>query len=179
MIFIYLKKELTMLIQEMQDRLNKQIRLEFESSNLYLQMSAWCDHHNYQNCAVFFSEHALEERGHMEKLYNYVLETGAYPLLAAIDAPKTDFKSLKEVFDDTLKHEQLITREINELVDYALSSKDFSTFSFLQWYVQEQHEEEKLFSTILGKFTLIGEDAKSLYYIDKEISKMRADTLAV
>ena len=164
-----------MLTQAMQDRLNKQIALEFESSNLYLQMSAWCDHQNYQNCAAFFSEHALEERGHMEKLYNYILETGAYPLLAAIDAPKTDFKSLKEVFQDTLEHEKFITKEINELVDYALTSKDFSTFSFLQWYVQEQHEEEKLFSMILGKFTLIGEDSKSLYYIDKEISKMRVE----
>mgnify|MGYP003676542454 CR=1 FL=1 len=161
-----------MLTQDMQDRLNQQIKLEFESSNLYLQMSAWCDHHNYDNCATFLSAHALEEREHMEKLYNYVLETGAYPLLSAIDAPKTEFHTLKQVFEETLAHEKLITGEINELVDYALSSKDFATFSFLQWFVQEQHEEEKLFSTIIGKFDLIGEDEKSLYYIDKEISKL-------
>ena len=165
-----------MLTENMQGRLNDQIALEFESSNLYLQMAAWCDHNNYENCANFLKRHALEEREHMEKLFNYVLETGAYPKLAEISAPNHIFTSLKDVFEKTLAHEKLITSKINDLVDYALSSKDFSTFSFLQWYIQEQHEEEKLFSTIVGKFELIGDDEKGLYYIDKEMKDMSVTT---
>ena len=165
-----------MLTNEMLVRLNEQIALEFESSNLYLQMSAWCDHHNYDNCAIFLREHALEERGHMEKLYNYVLETGGYPKLCMIPAPNYEYSSLKDVFEKTLAHEQLITKKINDLVDYSLTSKDFSTFSFLQWYVKEQHEEEKLFNTIVGKFALIGDDEKALYYIDKEMQNMKVTT---
>jgi ferritin len=163
-----------MLSQSMQDQLNAQIALEYVSSNLYLQMSAWCEHHNFENAAAFLRTHAVEERNHMEKLYNYVLDTGGYPILSEIPAPKSEYSSLKEVFEDTLEHEKHITAKINELVDHALTTKDFSTFNFLQWYVQEQHEEEKLFNTVLGKFELIGDDTKSVYFIDKEIAKIAA-----
>lgn len=165
-----------MLSTNMHEHLNKQITLEFFSSNLYLQMSAWCEDQHYDNSAAFLRKHALEERQHMEKFYNYVLDAGAYPKLDAIAAPKTDFVSLKEIFEHALAHEIAITKAINELVDVALNEKDYTTFSFLQWFVQEQHEEQKVFNTILGKFNLIGEDTKSLYFIDKEVANLQVNT---
>ncbi|MGL5005961.1 MAG: non-heme ferritin [Plesiomonas sp.] len=158
-----------MLAQAMIDKLNEQLNLEFFSSNLYLQMSAWCDHHGFDGAALFLRQHAIEEMQHMQRLFNYVSETGALPLIGAIAAPDTEYRSLSDVFEKTYEHEQLITRQINELVHVAFSTQDYSTFSFLQWYVAEQHEEEKLFKSILDKIELVGEDGKALFFIDKDL----------
>ncbi|MGL4857087.1 ferritin, partial [Plesiomonas sp.] len=75
-----------MLAQAMIDKLNEQLNLEFFSSNLYLQMSAWCDHHGFDGAALFLRQHATEEMQHMQRLFNYVSETGALPLIGAIAA---------------------------------------------------------------------------------------------
>ena len=163
-----------MLSQAMTDKLNEQLNLEFFSSNLYLQMSAWCDHHGFDGAALFLRQHAQEEMQHMQRLFTYVSETGALPLIGAIEAPDSDYQSLADVFHKTYSHEQLITRKINELVHVAFSTQDYSTFSFLQWYVAEQHEEEKLFKSILDKIALVGEDGKALFFIDKDLRALAA-----
>ena len=154
------------------ERLNKQINLEQFSSNLYMQMSAWCDHQGYTGCAAFLRDHALEELQHMYKLFDYVCETGALAQLAAIEAPSATYDSLAEVFRLIYEHELMITRSINKLVAAALAEKDFSTFQFLQWYVSEQHEEERLFKGILDKISVIGLEGKGIYFLDKEIRKL-------
>lgn len=161
-----------MLTTDMTTRLNQQINLEFYSSNLYLQMSAWADHHGFEGAATFLKLHAAEEMQHMQKLFDYVLETGGQPLLGQIDAPQSDYKDIREVFEITLSHEKEITQAINELVATAFENKDFSTFHFLQWYVAEQHEEENLFHSIIDKMDLLGSDPKNLFFIDKEIGKL-------
>ena len=167
-----------MLSTEMIDRLNAQINLEFFSSNLYLQMSAWCEDKGFEGAAAFLREHAVEEMQHMQRLFTYVSETGALPILGAIEAPRYDFASLGDVFRATYEHEQLITREINQLAHVAFVAQDYSTFSFLQWYVSEQHEEEKLFKGILDKIELVGEDGKALFFIDKDLLAMSKDAAA-
>ncbi len=159
-----------MLSESMLARLNTQINLEFYSSNLYLQMSAWADHNGLEGAASFLKAHAAEEMQHMQKLFDYVLETGGIPVLGAIEAPKSDFKSLREIFEMTLAHEKEITKAINDLVALSFETKDFSTFNFLQWYVAEQHEEENLFHTVIDKMDLLGEDPKNLFFIDREIA---------
>lgn len=161
-----------MLQQEMVDKLNKQLNLEFFSANFYLQMSAWCNYKGFEGAAMFLKAHSQEEMGHMQRLFNYLSDTGEMPILGQIDAPTGKFNSIKEVFEKTYLHEQNITHEINALVDLALEMKDYSTFNFLQWYVAEQHEEEKLFKSILDKFELVGEDGKSLFLLDKELKGM-------
>ncbi|MCW9698270.1 non-heme ferritin [Avibacterium avium] len=153
-------------------KLNEQINLEFYSSNVYLQMSAWCSANGYEGAAAFLLRHADEEMMHMQKLFTYVNETTGMPLLGKIEAPKNDYKSLKEVFEITLEHEKFVTAKINELVEVTFEHKDYSTFNFLQWYVAEQHEEEKLFSSIIDKFNLVGEDGRSLYYIDRDLATL-------
>lgn len=161
-----------MLAKAMVENLNEQINLEFFSSNLYLQMSAWCEDKGFEGAAAFLRVHAAEEMQHMQRLFTYVSETGALPILGTIEAPKHEFASLGTVFRETYEHEQLITKKINELAHVAFSTQDYSTFNFLQWYVSEQHEEEKLFKGILDKIELVGEDGKALFFIDKDLAAM-------
>lgn len=158
-----------MLSENITNLLNKQINLEFYSSNLYLQMRSWCDANSLDGCARFLQQHADEEMQHMHRLFNYVNEAGSMSLIGAIDEPKSDFESIKDVFQITYEHECLITKQINKLVKAAYDEADFSTFNFLQWYVAEQHEEEHLFSTVLDKIKMIGIEGKGLYFIDQEI----------
>ncbi len=167
-----------MLSNTLSEALNKQINLEFESSNLYLQMSSWCMQKGLEGCAGFFREHADEERMHMQKMFDYVNETGSYAVLRPLEAPKSEFKSVVEVFESTYAHEQMITKEINNLVSIAFKEGDFSTFNFLQWYVEEQHEEEQLFASVLDKISLIGLEGNGLFFIDQEVAKMRTEMIA-
>ena len=161
-----------MLSEKMVTCLNEQINLEFYSSNLYLQMSSWCEAKGLEGCSTFLRSHATEEMTHMQRLFTYVNETGAMAILGQIDAPPTEFQSIVEVFRSTYEHECLVTRKINELADTAFGEKDYSTFNFLQWYVAEQHEEEALFKSILDKIEIIGTDGKGLFFIDQEIGRM-------
>lgn len=161
-----------MLSQTMINQLNKQINLEFYSSNLYLQMSAWCDHKSLEGSARFLYQHAQEEMGHMQRLFTYVNETGALALIGSIASPPTEFSSITDIFEQTYQHEQTVTQAINELAHTAFSQKDYSTFNFLQWYVAEQHEEERLFKSILDKIELIGDDRRQLFFLDREIGEL-------
>ncbi|MDA9557945.1 non-heme ferritin [Vibrio sp.] len=158
-----------MLSAAMVERLNEQINLEFYSSNLYLQMSAWCEDKGFDGAAELLKAHADEEREHMQRLFTYVSETGALPILGSIDAPPHEFDGLLDIFKQTLAHEQLITKAINDLAHTAFNNQDYSTFNFLQWYVAEQHEEEKLFKGIIDKIDMVGEDGKALFFIDKDL----------
>ncbi|MEH6452621.1 MAG: non-heme ferritin [Psychromonas sp.] len=161
-----------MLTDSMVLKLNEQINLEFYSSNLYLQMSAWCEDKGFEGAAALLRSHATEELSHMNRLFTYVSETGALPIIGEIKAPPHQFTSLKEVFKETYQHECLITEKINQLTHVAFSTHDYSTFNFLQWYVAEQHEEEKLFKGILDKIDLVGEDGKALFWVDKDLAEL-------
>ncbi|OOS00248.1 ferritin [Haemophilus paracuniculus] len=161
-----------MLSQNIVKSLNDQLNLEFYSSNVYLQMSAWADNNGFAGAAKFLKAHATEEMEHMRRLFTYLNETGALAEIGAIEAPKADYASLRQLFEIVFEHEKHVTAKINELVEMTFAQKDYSSFNFLQWYVAEQHEEERLFKTILDKFNLLGEDGKALYYIDKDLEKL-------
>ncbi len=164
-----------MLSEKMLKKLNNQVMLEFYSSNLYLQMSAWCDHKGLNGSAKFLRAHAAEEKEHMQKIFDYIQDTGALAIIDTIEKPESEFKNLKEIFTKTYKHEKMITKKINDLVDVALNEKDYSTFNFLQWYVSEQHEEEKLFKSILDKIDIIGLEGRGLFMVDREIGNIQAE----
>jgi ferritin len=161
-----------MLKTEMVTLLNDQINLEFYSSNLYLQMSAWCEEKGFEGAAIFMRKHADEEMGHMNRLFTYVSETGAMPILGNIEQPPHEYPSLKAVFELIYEHECLVTSKITSLAHAAFTNQDYSTFNFLQWYVSEQHEEEKLFKGIIDKIELVGDDGKALFFIDKDLAEM-------
>ncbi|HAT1683012.1 TPA: non-heme ferritin [Klebsiella oxytoca] len=163
-----------MLKTDMIRQLNGQLNLELYSSLLYQQMSAWCSYHGFEGAAGFLRRHAQEEMSHMQRLFDYLIDTGSMPLLDAQEAPPADFESLNTLFRQTYEHEQLITRKINELAHAAMSSQDYPTFNFLQWYVAEQHEEEKLFKSLLDRLTMMGDCGQSLYLFDKEMASQGA-----
>ncbi|AOR65089.1 non-heme ferritin [Pectobacterium wasabiae] len=161
-----------MLKKEMIQKLNEQLNLEFYSANLYLQMSAWCGDKGFEGASSFLKTHSQEEMQHMQRLFDYLDDTGSLPVLGAIAAPPIDFDSLADVFKLTYEHEQLITAKINELAHAAMALQDYSTFNFLQWYVAEQHEEEKLFRSILDKLALVKASEGGLFFIDQDLKKM-------
>ena len=152
--------------------LNAQMNAEFYSSNAYLQMSAWAECKGFPGAAKFLKAHAAEEMEHMQRLFTYLCETGAMPEIGSIAAPKTEYASLKDLFEEVYAHEKEITASINKLVEETFKEKDYSSFNFLQWYVAEQHEEEHLFHSILDKFNLAGSSGISLYHIDEDLGRM-------
>lgn len=161
-----------MLSKAMIDSLNKQISLESYSSNLYLQMSAWAETKGLEGCAAFLRNQAQDELAHMHRLFKYVYETGALPIIGAIKAPPTEYKSISDVFQKVFAHEQLITGKINALMTLALKEQDHSTVNFLQWYVAEQHEEEHTMQKILDRINNIGEKGSGVYFIDRAIGEV-------
>ncbi|AKC32555.1 non-heme ferritin [Candidatus Pantoea carbekii] len=162
-----------MLSIEMTSLLNNQMNLEFFSSNLYLQMSAWCSSKGFEGTGSFLKMHAREEMEHMQRLFDYLSDTGALPIIGNIAAPPFNWNSLREVLGEALEHEKFITNKINDLINCAVSTQDYSTFNLLQWYVSEQRKEEKLFKTVLDKLKLVGNKGEGLFLIDKELGRMR------
>ena len=158
-----------MISKKMQDELNKQVNAELYSYYLYLAMSAHLEHQNYTGFAAWMHAQAEEEQMHAMKIYDYLHRVGAKVELEQIDKPKTEWSSPKEIFEDSLEHEKKVTKMINDLVNLAIDEKDHSTRSFLQWFVDEQVEEEDSVQTIIDKFEMIGDNKTSLYLLDKEL----------
>ncbi len=159
-----------MLSKIVQDALNEQIRIEAESSQVYLAMACWAEiQPGIDNVTAFFYQHSDEEREHMLKLIHFVNERGGFATVPALPQPPLTFPSIKHAFQALLKHEIFVSESINNCVDIALQEKDYATHNFLQWYVAEQIEEEALARTMNDKLELIGDDKGGLYLFDKDI----------
>jgi len=161
-----------MISEKMTEALNEQIGMEAFASFLYLSMASWCNYKGLNGCAQFFQRQSEEEREHMLRIYNYLSEMDVYAITPAVDKVPDDFESIQAIFKETYKHEQTVTQAIFNLTDIASSENDHSTFNFLQWYIEEQREEENLIRTILDKIKIIGEGPNSLYFIDKEVEEV-------
>lgn len=134
-----------------------------------------CRYKGFDGAAAFLKTHSQEEMKHMQHLFDYLSDTGALALIGPIKEPPVEFDSLEDVFKQTYAHEQEITEKINNLANIALKTKDFPAFNFLQWYVAEQHEEEKLFKSVVDKFTLVGDSGSSLFLVDKDLQHMASN----
>lgn len=167
-----------MISEKMAIALNNQIKLEGYASFLYLSMASWCDKEGLEGCAEFLHRQSDEEREHMLKIFHYLSEVDQHALTPEISQTPHEFDSVQELFKQVYKHEQKVTHAINELVAQATLENDYSTISFLQWYIEEQREEENLMRTILDKIKLIGDGPMSLYYIDKEIDAINQAELS-
>jgi ferritin len=161
-----------MISKSIEKHLNRQIELEFESSQYYLSMASWAQRNGFTGITKFLYLQADEERAHMLKLFHYVNDRGGHALVPASAAPAKDFGSVKELFKKVFDHEQLVSREINELVDECLKAKDYATHNFLQWYVAEQIEEEKTAQTLIDKLEMIGSDKGGLYLFDRDLENL-------
>lgn len=154
--------------------LNKQLEREGYASFLYLSMASWLDHEGLTGCAKFMYRQSDEEHAHMMRIFSYILEMDGKAVVPSIKQPPLSYESVQGVFYDAYVHEQLVTASINELVDLSIRENDHSTNNFLQWYVEEQREEEVLMREIQDKIKLIGSGSQSLYFIDKELELINA-----
>ena len=161
-----------MLSKRMQSVLNKQIRIEAESSQIYLAMASWAEIQGLQGVSEFMYAQSDEERMHMLKLFKYINERGGHAMVSDLSEPAVEFGSLKELFETLFNHEIFVSQSINDLVHIALEEKDYATHNFLQWYVAEQIEEEAQARTILDKINLIGDDKGGLYLFDNDIKQL-------
>lgn len=159
-----------MLSKSIQDALNGQVQMEAESSQAYLAMASWAEiQPGLQGVTEFFFKQSDEERIHMMKLIRFINERGGFAMVPALAQPIVTFKSLKFVFDEFLNHEIKVSNSINDLVNLSLTEKDYATHNFLQWYVNEQIEEERTARTLNDKLEMIGDDRSGLYLFDRDI----------
>lgn len=161
-----------MISKKIEETINFQIQLEEQSSRIYMAMASWCEVNGFSGAAKFLYMHSDEERLHMTKLIKYLNDKGGYATLQALEMPNSSYKSLLDVFEQILKHEEFITESINKLFGIAFDEKDFTTSQFLQWYIEEQIEEESLFKGILDKFRLAGNQTGGLFHLDKELDAL-------
>ena len=150
---------------------NEQIEKEFYSSNLYLSMAVWAETNGYVGVSKWFYEQAAEEHMHMLKFVSYINDRGGKAIIPAIKQPPTDFTDLKTVFAQVLEHEKFISKSINDIVAITFEEKDFSTNSWLNFFVEEQLEEESSVQEIIDKLNLVGEN--NIYLFDRDILSMR------
>ena len=161
-----------MLSKEIVKMLNEQIAKEMYASNLYIGIGAWCFANRFNGAGTFLFDHAKEESNHAQKLIDYLIETDSTVELEEIAKPEINIKDILDAFEQTYAHELKITKSINDLVNFTLENKDFSTFNFLQWYVSEQHEEEALFRGIVDKIKLINDHGNGVFHVDQYIGTL-------
>ncbi len=167
-----------MLISKMQDALNRQINEELFSSYLYLSMSAYFESAGLPGMANWMRVQAAEEQIHAMKMFAFINERDGRVLLDAIDKPKAEWNSPLEAFQEAYQHEQKVTALINGLTDLAISEKDHATSSFLQWFINEQVEEESTVRTICDMLKLVGDHGHALLMIDRELGRRAAPIAA-
>ena len=152
--------------------LNAQIAMEANAVNSYLSAASWCEITGYDGAASFFYAQADEEHQHMLKFVHFLNGQGVGAVIPATKQPPKTYKSIESICKTALKSEQGVTKAINKMVDIAQKDKDHNTFTFLQFFVNEQIEEEQQFETILQKFNLLGRDKLAIYEIDKILAAM-------
>jgi len=150
--------------------INEQINKELYSEYLYLSMASYFSSIGLDGFENFFLIQVQEERFHAMKMYNFLSERGGRVIMKAIDAPETDFESPLQVLQKTYEHEQYVTSLINNLMDLAISENDHATKSFLNWFIDEQVEEEASMETIVNKLKLIDGKGNGMLMLDKELS---------
>lgn len=156
--------------QKLVDAVNEQINKEIFSEYYYLSMAAYFESENLPGFANFFIVQAEEERFHAMKFFHYLNERGARVILEAIDKPETEFKSPLEVFELAYKHEVFVSESINNLMDIAISENDHAMKGFLQWYVEEQVEEEASMDDYVNRLKRIGDHGYGVFMLDKELA---------
>lgn len=159
-----------MLSENLLKALNEQINFEFYSSYTYLAMAGYCENIDLGGFANFFRVQAKEELDHAMKLYDYVYQKNGSVVLEQIDKPEESFDGIIDVFEKGYKHEQLVTKKIYALMDIAYEEREHSTISLLNWFIDEQVEEENSFNSLVKKVRRIENNPAALYLLDDELA---------
>jgi len=161
-----------MVSKNVEKALNEQIKKEEHSSRIYLAMASWCERNGYPGASDWLYAQTEEERLHMLKLVHYLNDRGGNVLVDKLEAPAAKYKSLLDIFQQVLKHEEFISASINELYAICVKEKDFTTANYLQWYINEQIEEESTARSILDQINLAGAEKGGLFMVDKELATL-------
>lgn len=159
-----------MLTEKMQDALNQQVNAELYSAYLYLAMEAYFKSINLPGFANWMRVQTQEELLHAMKIYDFINQRNGRVTLKALAQPQTEWKSPLAVFEAAYKHEQKVTGLINDLVNLAVKEKDHATSTFLQWFVNEQVEEEASANGVVQKLKMTGKSPDGLFLIDRELA---------
>lgn len=159
-----------MISPKLQNAINEQINKELFSEYYYLSMASYLNSIGLDGFENFFIVQAQEEHFHAMKLYHFLNERGGRVILKQIDAPRTEFASALEVFELALEHEQFVSGLINRLMDVAIAENDHAARSFLNWFVDEQVEEEAGMDALVNKLRLINGEGQGLLMMDKELA---------
>jgi ferritin len=148
---------------------NDQITREFASSYQYLAMAAWLETASYPGMATWMRLQSEEEWAHAMKFYQFVLDRNEIIELNAIAAPDRDFETPLAVFRRALSAEQAVTAAINDLYALATEQRDFASLPLLDWFVNEQVEEEATVTQIIDDLTRAGTEGHALLMLDREL----------
>lgn len=156
-----------MLSKKIQDALNDQINLELASFYAYLAMAAHFEEKSLPGMANWMRIQSEEERVHAMKLFDHMIDRGGAVSLKAIEQPTASFDSPLSIFEAALGHEQKVTKAINSLYALASAENDYASQVMLQWFINEQVEEEKSAQTAIEQLRMAGQDASALLMLDQ------------
>ncbi|TVP83686.1 MAG: ferritin [Alkalicoccus sp.] len=160
-----------MLSEKLTEALNEQMNYEFYSAHVYLATAAYCSAESLDGFANFFLVQSEEERFHAMKFYNFINDMGERAAISGMDHPSNTFTSVLETFEKSLEHEKEVTRRIYRLADLAMDEREHATMTFLNWFIEEQVEEEASFDTLIQRLNRIGEDKNAFEMLDSELAK--------
>jgi len=164
------RQQLSIQVESM-DLLNEQIKMEAHASAAYLAMASWCEQNGFFTSAKFFFKQTEEEREHMMKIFNFLIDTGGSPISPEVSNINHEFSSIRDVFESALHHEINVSESINSIVKKARASMDITTERFLDWFILEQVEEENTIRDILDMIELTGTEGVGKQMIDNTIEK--------
>lgn len=155
--------------QKLVDAINEQLNYEIESAHIYLAMAGYVGTLGLDGFENWLMVQYEEELAHAKKFMGYLNERGGRIQIKGFKDPENNFESLLEVFETSLKHEYTVTERINNIMALAHELNDFATISFMQWFIDEQVEEEDSFGKVIDKIKLV-KDA-GLYLLDQEMAQ--------
>lgn len=159
-----------MLNKEVVKLLNEQINKEFYSAYFYLDIANYYTENSLDGFANWFTIQAQEEQAHAMMFIKYLQDNGEKVILESIEASGHTFENFKEALEATYKHEQEVSKSIDNIYGVAFEKREFRTTQFLEWFIQEQVEEEKSAEDLINKYNLFAGDGKGLYLLDTEFA---------
>lgn len=166
------------MVPSVEAAMNRHINRELFSSYLYLSMAAWCEAEGLRGFSHWMRLQVVEENTHVMKFFDFVLDRGGRVELQQLAAPENAWDSPLAVFEAALDHEREVSGYINELMDAVMEARDHAANVFLQWFVQEQVEEEATVADIVSRLRLVGADGRGILLIDQELAARSAAAAA-
>lgn len=167
-----------MMSQTVLDAINKQIHAELGASYAYLAMSAWCEQHSFTGSARWLRVQSQEEHGHAMRLFDFMLARNSKPDLRSLEQPRSEYKSLADIFETAYEQEKTVSGQIESLYELVFREKAYPAVVQLEWFLNEQVEEEKTCREIVAKLEMVGKDPAGLLEIDRELGTRVADPSA-